>query len=574
MESIFHQLVAALHESPLSTDVLDQIVVLLQQQTDQSASSFVTSTHPSLLILERWAWELFSQESHLWIDEPSCQQLFRTLAIFNEKIIFNCGEIGMEKKGSLLFSVTTEQLNSIFMHIERSADDNDPFIAFISIWFDNHSKFVCNNLEYISPVISYVGRYVLNKYIKSKEHKIFLTQLRQPHLSHTIFTAKFLFYIATCPACFNSYLAQEPENFYDSADDIVQCFYEDYLEIIRVHSYTVASWSKELVSCIARYIGVIVGCFWLDGENQPHMKVLFPTEAAAHDHFENLLRILSYEPLYKQKKITRSSHEAILVHSILLYFLLIVQMRNMDWLGDLNTTLKNTMVSIIDVTINDEIATCCYAVLCEILTDEELKDLKISDNICNYFLQMVEDFWNKPKKNYEHAPIMVLLKGFQTLSKNDSMQQKTAVSNRIYLLVEMCDEYPIVYDIIWALSFNHDIQQQLRSNSPFICKLTQLSRQPENEQMSKIIDGILWNLEINHENRSMTDKHNTKDFDIMISYSHKEKVLCKQIYEELIKAGYRVWIDFDQMHGNVMDAMAQAIEQSNTVIMCMSEQYR
>ncbi|CAM4892765.1 unnamed protein product [Rotaria socialis] len=28
------------------------------------------------------------------------------------------------------------------------------------------------------------------------------------------------------------------------------------------------------------------------------------------------------------------------------------------------------------------------------------------------------------------------------------------------------------------------------------------------------------------------------------------------------------------MHGNVMDAMAQAIEQSNTVIMCMSEQYR
>ncbi|CAF2134649.1 unnamed protein product [Rotaria magnacalcarata] len=28
------------------------------------------------------------------------------------------------------------------------------------------------------------------------------------------------------------------------------------------------------------------------------------------------------------------------------------------------------------------------------------------------------------------------------------------------------------------------------------------------------------------------------------------------------------------MHGNVMDAMAQAIEQSNTVIICMSEQYR
>ncbi|CAF4116404.1 unnamed protein product, partial [Adineta steineri] len=63
-------------------------------------------------------------------------------------------------------------------------------------------------------------------------------------------------------------------------------------------------------------------------------------------------------------------------------------------------------------------------------------------------------------------------------------------------------------------------------------------------------------------------------FDIMISYSHKEKVLCKQLYDELTKSGYRVWIDFDQMHGNVMDAMAQAIDRSEIIIICMSEQYR
>jgi hypothetical protein len=60
----------------------------------------------------------------------------------------------------------------------------------------------------------------------------------------------------------------------------------------------------------------------------------------------------------------------------------------------------------------------------------------------------------------------------------------------------------------------------------------------------------------------------------MISYSHKDEIICRQIYDELIKAGYRVWIDFDQMHGNVMDAMAQAIEHSNTILICMSEQYR
>jgi hypothetical protein len=138
----------------------------------------------------------------------------------------------------------------------------------------------------------------------------------------------------------------------------------------------------------------------------------------------------------------------------------------------------------------------------------------------------------------------------------------------------MCDKHPIAFDIIWGLSFNQDIQQQLRSNTAFMSKLSHLSKECNNEQMRKTIHGILWNLEINRQGRPTSDIMNERTFDIMISYSHKDKTLCQQLYEELMKAGYRVWIDFDQMHGNVMDAMAQAIEQSQTVIICMSEQYR
>ncbi|CAM4833177.1 unnamed protein product [Rotaria magnacalcarata] len=574
MESILDQLVAALYKAPLSTDVLDQIVFLLQQQTDQSVSSFVSSSLPSLLILERWAWEVFSQESHGWIHEPSYQQLFRTLAIFNEKLIFNCGDIEIETKRSLLFSVTIEQINSIFMHIERSTNDNDPFIAFSSLWLDNYSYFLFDNPLYTSPIIDHIGHHIFNKYVLSKEYKIYLTQLRQSHLSHTIFTTKFLFYIATCSSFFSSFIICEINDLSYTTDEIIQYLSEDYLEIIHVHSYTVASWSKDLLSCITKLIDVIAGCCWWNGEEKTHMEIIFRTEKIAFDHVEDLMRIISHEPFYKQVKKDRSNDETILVGSILTLSMLIIRMKNMHLLSRLNATIRNTILSIIETAINDEVVLCGYGVLCEVLTDEELKDLKMADNICNYFLQMLEDAWNQIKKQYKQIPMVLLLKGLQTLSKNDSMQQKIAHSDRIYLLIEMCHEYPIVYDIIWALSFNQDIQQQLRSNSPFICKLTQLSRQPENEQMRKAIDGILWNLELNHENHPIDDKHNKKVFDIMISYSHKEKALCKQIYDELIKAGYRVWIDFDQMHGNVMDAMAQAIEQSNTVIICMSEQYR
>ena len=160
------------------------------------------------------------------------------------------------------------------------------------------------------------------------------------------------------------------------------------------------------------------------------------------------------------------------------------------------------------------------------------------------------------------------------LSKNDFVQQATAKLTKIFLFVEMCDEYPLVYDIIWGLSFNPEIEQQLRTSSTFMSKLAHLAKQSDNEQMKKTIQGILWNLEIDHDDRPVTEINNGQEFDIMISYSHKDKLLCHQIYEELTKSGYRVWIDFDQMHGNVMDAMAQAIEQSQTVIICMSENYR
>ncbi|CAF4335566.1 unnamed protein product, partial [Adineta steineri] len=72
----------------------------------------------------------------------------------------------------------------------------------------------------------------------------------------------------------------------------------------------------------------------------------------------------------------------------------------------------------------------------------------------------------------------------------------------------MSDQYPILYDIIWALSFNHDIQQQLRSNSLFMSKLSHLAQQGGNEQMRKITHGILWNLEINHQDRYISQSTN------------------------------------------------------------------
>jgi hypothetical protein len=219
-----------------------------------------------------------------------------------------------------------------------------------------------------------------------------------------------------------------------------------------------------------------------------------------------------------------------------------------------------------------------------------LKDLQITDNLSLFFYDMLEQAWQHPSKKYKQIPVFHLLRSkliiefvrrvlilfidFLTLSKIDAIQQKTADLNKIPLLIDISEQYPITFDILWALSFNQDIQQQLRSNGTFMSKLIHLAKECDNEQMRKMTHGILWNLESTHQDRTISEINEKNTFDIMISYSHKDKTICQQIYEELIQAGYRVWIDFDQIHGNVMDAMAQAIERSQTIIICMTEQYR
>ncbi|CAF4125103.1 unnamed protein product, partial [Rotaria sordida] len=542
MENNFDQLIAALNISSLSVNVLDEIKLFLEKQTDETLPIFISQFFQSLLILERWIWQLFSQESHQWINESGYQQLFYSLASFNKKLIFNYDNVDIDAKASLLFSLTIDQINNIFQKIERSADDDNLFISLISLWFDNHSYFLFDNPEYILPIINHIGQYIIDKYVMSKEYKLYLIQLRQSHLSQSVFTSKLLFYIKTCSFYFYSYLFSRVNNFPESVDKMMHYLYESYLEIIHIHSHSVESWSKELLGCIIQLMGLVHGYCWYDREKKVQMKILFPTDKIICDYVKDVMHIMSHKPFYKQTKPNRSNDETILMESIFAFLFMLIQAYDINRLFRVNTTMRDTVVLVVEATVNDKIAICGYSILGEILTDDQFKELKVV--------------------------------GLQTLSKNDSIQESTAHLNKMNLLIEMCDEYPIVYDIIWAFSFNQDIQEQLRSNLSFISKLTQLSKECDNEQMSKMIHGILWNLETNHENRPTSKIKDEKKFDIMISYSHKEKDLCKQIYEELSKAGYRIWIDFDQMHGNVMDAMAQGIEQSHIIIVCMSEHYR
>ena len=71
------------------------------------------------------------------------------------------------------------------------------------------------------------------------------------------------------------------------------------------------------------------------------------------------------------------------------------------------------------------------------------------------------------------------------------------------------------------------------------------------------------------------DQTSTKsDEHIMISYNSASRELCLNIKQRLESFGYKVWIDVVNMHGSSIDAMAQAVENSMCVLMCVTEKYR
>lgn len=412
MASNFDQLVTIFNTSPTSTDVLHEIILLLQQQTTESLSTFTFLSFQSLLILNHWSWQLFTQDFDQWIDNPYYRDFFHAFALFIKKIIYLYDNITVDTKASLLFPDTVDQIDSIFKQIEQNQDDNDAFIAIISLWLDNHSHFLYDNPQFtVSSITDHIGQYIVRNYFMNKQYKSYLTELRQPDLSSTAFTARMLFYIKTCSFYSYAYLGVRVNDFPYTGEEMLEYISEDYLQIIRIHSQTISSWSKELLGCIAHLIALVFGSCWRNGQMQGEIKILFPTEETVCDHVQDLICILAHGPFYNQTVSIGSNDGTILIASLFQLLIITVQTQNINWFFRSNKTIADTIVSAANAALQGEIRVRGYVILGEALTDEDLKDLKIEGNISDYFFTVLEVAWHHPLKIHKQIPIPYLLKG-------------------------------------------------------------------------------------------------------------------------------------------------------------------
>lgn len=192
-------------------------------------------------------------------------------------------------------------------------------------------------------------------------------------------------------------------------------------------------------------------------------------------------------------------------------------------------------------------------------------------------------------------------------------------------------------EAIWTVSFNGKASDLWRNDEKFIQKLKELVKSDRTEQQD-VADGILWRLineaqfiaEQSTDQRTLVlSRKNIEDiednenkvwvqvksshgyittrlqdslteqeqnnivesrpesaapkkktdtsykYDLMISYSHDDGGICDILYQCLSKMNkYSIWFDKNNLHGSLMERMAEAIEESHIVLICMSKNYK
>ncbi|CAF3415661.1 unnamed protein product [Rotaria sp. Silwood1] len=123
--------------------------------------------------------------------------------------------------------------------------------------------------------------------------------------------------------------------------------------------------------------------------------------------------------------------------------------------------------------------------------------------------------------------------------------------------------------------------QLLKNNQAFMNHIRQLAEDKNkttNPGLKKAADGVLWKLEKENEFKKQCEEmtgSQTTQFDFMISYSWSDKPLVRKIYKYLTEqCNYRVWLDENELSGSLCQAMAQGIEKSKIILLCMSETYK
>jgi hypothetical protein len=181
--------------------------------------------------------------------------------------------------------------------------------------------------------------------------------------------------------------------------------------MILVQSENMNSWSDELLSCVAHLTGFICATCWWGSETSENIEMIIPSTDTTRSHILAFIRIVSYQPFHRYISVQWYHDENILIDMTLILLVGAVETQDLGCFIRLKTNLPVTLLTIAQTSSYDRICVCAYGLLVTILTDAQLKELKIADDIIKFFFDVLEKAWKHPTKKWKKISIPYLLKG-------------------------------------------------------------------------------------------------------------------------------------------------------------------
>ncbi|XP_002733107.1 uncharacterized protein LOC100368265 [Saccoglossus kowalevskii] len=218
-----------------------------------------------------------------------------------------------------------------------------------------------------------------------------------------------------------------------------------------------------------------------------------------------------------------------------------------------------------------------------------------SEVVCNLSkLGLIELLLNELKRTVlleQYSTNAELVQGMSSLVNHDKNKQIIVKQKGLKLLVKLMKEGDDketywATRCVWTLAFDDDNKEKIKKEPNAISTLEKL-KSHDSQEVRNAAEGALWVIQGEQEHireqgspekcvkaEGIVPSKEVVGDHVMISYQWDVQKLMIKIKEQLLKSGYRVWLDLDEMGGSTLQAMADAVEKASVVLVCVSQKYK
>ncbi|CAM4877483.1 unnamed protein product [Rotaria socialis] len=397
-------------------------------------------------------------------------------------------------------------------------------------------------------------------------------------------TTKQNFFLIQCSSFFINYHGIETSK---TIEQFLDTMVPRYAAVLDKHIESIKEWNSPMIHTVHHLLLTVA-----------HAKNYYTPYANGqplHWLIDIIVRIISEPALLKKVDHKAKKSETVLINSAV--YTLTAFVHEPDLLVYIKEHKIISIVRSLILLSYEPIVIHACVILAYTLDEEDIKASekesgRLVSNILNLLRKNTRALTKKSKNEEatEHN-ITLLAEALQGLVQHDQIKVEILKQNALYLLI---DNYQTVNDrskrllleSLVSMTFIEDAARLLGENKNFVNSIQNMQK-TATEGIQKAAEKILWNLQkgkpenivqqtkkMNNVKMSSTDRNRKYQYDIMISYCHAEKELVNRIHRFLVDQGFKIWIDQYNIYGPAMQAMADAVENSEFIIICMSDSYK